>query len=100
MYRVPGVLSAASASPAPAVPKAGPASGPPPGGPQAPEDARATAPAEAVPGLNAAVIRRLLTADKDLQAALGLLGDHSASGKIRHAADELDRAIRDIQAAP
>jgi hypothetical protein len=100
MYRVPGVLSAASASPAPAVPKVRPTSGPPPGGPQAPEGAGATAPAEAVPGPNDVVIRRLLTAGQDLQAALGLLGSHSASGKIRHAADELDQAIRDIQAAP
>jgi hypothetical protein len=39
----------------------------------------------------------LLTAGLDLQAALGLIGDHPASSKIRHAVDELDQAIRDIQ---
>ena len=32
-----------------------------------------------------------------LQAALGLLGDHPASAKIRHAVDEMDQAIRDIR---
>jgi hypothetical protein len=43
------------------------------------------------------VVRRLLTAGEDLQAALGLLGDHPASAKIRHAVDEMDQAIRDIR---
>ena len=42
-------------------------------------------------------VRRLLTAGQDLQAALGLLGNHPASGKIRHAVDEMDQAIRDIR---
>jgi hypothetical protein len=44
------------------------------------------------------VVRRLLTAGDDLQAALGLMVDHPANGKIRHAVDELDQAIRDIPA--
>ena len=104
MYRIPGVLSAATTRPAPAVPPVRPAAGLPP----APEDGRATGPAEAVPGqaedreriargLSDVVVRRLLTAGQDLQAALGLMGDHPASGKVRHAADEMDQAIRDIQ---
>jgi hypothetical protein len=42
------------------------------------------------------VVRRLLTAGQDLQAALGLMGNHPASGKIRHAVDEMDQAVRDI----
>ena len=41
--------------------------------------------------------RPLFTAGLDLQAALGLIGDHPASSKICHAVDELDRAIRNIQ---
>jgi hypothetical protein len=108
MYRIPGVLSAATATPAPAAPRVRPAPGLPPGGPQSPEDSRATGPAEAIAGqaedreriaqsLNDVVVRRLLPAGQDLRAALGLLGDHPASGKIRHAADEMDQAIRDIR---
>ncbi len=74
MYRIPGVLSAATTTRAPAVPQA---------------------PPTPALGLNDAVIRRLLIASQDLQAALGLMGQHPASGKIRHALDELDQAIRD-----
>jgi len=108
MYQIPGVLSPAATTPAPAVPRIRPAPGLPPGSPQAPEDGRAAGLAEATAGkaedreqaaqeLNDVVVRRLLTAGQDLQAALGLLGDHPASGKIRHAVDEMDQAIRDIQ---
>jgi len=108
MYRIPGVLSAATTKPAPAVPPVRPAPGLPPISPQALEDGRATGPAEAIPGqaedrerialgLNDVVVRRLLTAGQDLQAALGLMGSHPASGKVRHAVDEMDQAIRDIR---
>ncbi len=48
-------------------------------------------------GLNDVVVRRLLTAGQDLQAALELMGNHPASGKVRHAVDEMDQAIRDIR---
>ena len=110
MYQIPGVLSPATTTPAPAVPPIQPASGLPPGSPPAPEDGGAAGQAEAIAGqaedrerialgLNDVVVRRLLTAGQDLQAALGLLGDHPASGKIRHAADEMDQAIRDIRVA-
>ncbi len=81
MYRIPGVLSAAATTSAPAVPRVQPTRGPPSGRPQAPD----------------VVVRRLLTAGQELQTALGLMGDHPASGQIRHAADELDQAIRDIR---
>jgi hypothetical protein len=108
MYRIPGVLSAATTKPAPAVPPVQPTPGLLPGSPQAPEDGRATGPAEAIPGqaedreqialrLNDVVVRRLLTVGRDLQAALGLMGNHPASGKVRHAVDEMDQAIRDIR---
>ena len=108
MYQIPGVLSSATTTPAPAVPPIRPAPGLPPGSPQAPEDGRAAGPAEATAGqaedreptalgLNDIVVGRLVTAGQDLQAALGLLGDHPASGKIRHAMDEMDQAIRDIR---
>jgi hypothetical protein len=104
MYRIPGVLSAATTKPAPAVPLVRPT----PGLPQAPEDSPATGPAEAIAGqaedrerialgLNDVVVRRLLTAGQDLQAALRLMGNHPASGKIRHAVDEMDQAIQDIR---
>ena len=103
MYRIPGAFSAATTTPARVVPPAGPTSG----NPQAPGGDRAPGPAEAIPGqaedrerialgLNDVVVRRLLTAGQDLQAALGLMGNHAASGKIRHAVDEMDQAVRDI----
>lgn len=108
MYRIPGVVSAATTTPAPAEPRVQPTRGPPPGSPQAPEDGNASGPAEAAldlvedreriaVGPNDVVVRRLFTAGLDLQAALGLMGDHPASGKICHAVDELDQAIRDIR---
>jgi hypothetical protein len=108
MYRIPGVLSGATTAPATAVPRIRPTPGLPSGSPQAPEDGGITGPAEANPGLaedrerialglNDVVVRRLLTAGQDLQAALGLMGDDPASGKIRHAMDEMDQAIRNIR---
>lgn len=108
MYRIPGVVSAATTTPAPAEPRVQPTRGPLPGSLQAPEDGNATGPAEAILDLvedherialdlNDAVVRRLFTAGLDLQAALGIMGDHPASGKICHAVDELDQAIRAIR---
>ncbi len=108
MYRVPGTFSAVTTTPAPAVPRVQPTRGPPPGSPQALGGGGATGPAEAILylaedrerialGLNDVVVGPLLTAGLDLQAALGVMGDHPASGKIRHAVDELDQAIRDIR---
>jgi hypothetical protein len=97
-----------STTPAPAASRVRPTPSLTPGSPQASEDARATVLAEAIPGqaedrerialgLNNVVVRRLLTAGQDLQAALELMGNHPASGKIRHAVDEMDQAIRDIR---
>jgi hypothetical protein len=108
MYRVPGVLSAATTASATTVPRIRPTPGLPSGSPQAPEDGGATGPAEANPGLaedrerialglNDIVVRRLLTAGQDLQAALGLMGDDPASSKIRHAMDEMDQAVQGIR---
>jgi signal transduction histidine kinase len=48
-------------------------------------------------GLNDVVVRRIFAAGLDLQAALALIGDHRGAGKIYHAIDELDQAIRDIR---
>jgi hypothetical protein len=84
MYRIPGAYSRKSTTPVRAVSQVQPTRG------QAEDRERIVA------GLNDVVVRRLLTAGQDLQAALGLMGDHPANGKIRHAADELDQAIRDI----
>ena len=105
MYRIPGVLSAATAKPAPAVP---PAPGLPPGSAHAPADGLAAGPPRAVPGqgedreriargLADVVVRRLVTAGQDLQAALGLMGNHPASGQVRHAVAEMNQAIGDIR---
>jgi hypothetical protein len=108
MYRIPGAFSAATTTPAPAVPAVEPTRGPPPGSPQALEGGSATGLAEIIIalaeyherialGLNDVVVHPLFTAGLDLHAALGLIGDHPASSKICHAVDELDQAIRDIQ---
>ena len=88
MYRIPGAFSSTTTAPARAVPPAGPT-----------EAVRGQAEdrKRIVLGLNDVVVRRLLTAGQDLQAALGLMGNHPASGKVRHAVDEMDQAIRDIR---
>jgi hypothetical protein len=109
MYRIAGTYSAAPTSPAPAEPRVQPSRGPPPGSPQAPEGG-AAAPAKAIPdlvedrerialALNDVVVRRLFTAGLDLQAVLGVMGDDPMGGKICHAVNELDQAIRDIRDA-
>lgn len=108
MYRIPGAFSAATTTPAPAVPGVQPTRGPPPRSPQALEGGSATGLAEIILGLaeyherialglNDVVVHPLFTAGLDLQAALGLIGDHPASSKICHAVDGLDQAIRDIR---
>jgi len=48
-------------------------------------------------GMNNIVVRRLFSAALDLEAALGLVSEHYAAGKIQHAIDELDLAIRDLR---
>jgi hypothetical protein len=83
MYRIPGAYSRKTTTSAPAAP--------PVRIPGRAEDRERIA-----TGLNDVVVRRLLSAGEDLQAALGLMADHPANGKIRHTAGELDQAIRDI----
>ena len=107
MYRMASTYSAAPATPAPAESQVQPTRGPPPVSPQAAEGG-AAAPADAIMylvedrerialGLNDVVVRRLFTAGLDLQAVLGVMGDHPMSGRICHVVDELDQAIRDIR---
>jgi signal transduction histidine kinase len=48
-------------------------------------------------GLNDVVVRRLFSAGLALEAALGLIGEHRAVGKIEHAISELDQAIADLR---
>ncbi len=48
-------------------------------------------------GINDVVVRRIFAAGLDLQAALGLIGEHRGASKIWHAIDELDQAVRDIR---
>jgi hypothetical protein len=47
--------------------------------------------------MNDVVVRRIFAAGLDLQAGLGLIGDHRGASKTYHALDELDQAIRDIR---
>ena len=47
--------------------------------------------------LNDIVAHRLFSAGLALEAALGLIGEHRAAGRIQHAVSELDLAIRDIR---
>jgi signal transduction histidine kinase len=48
-------------------------------------------------GINDVVVRRIFAAGLDLQAALGLIGEHRGASKIWHAIDELDQAVREIR---
>jgi signal transduction histidine kinase len=48
-------------------------------------------------GLNDLVVRRLFAAGLALEAALALIGEHRAAGKIEHAISELDQAIADLR---
>jgi hypothetical protein len=43
------------------------------------------------------VVRRIFSAGLDLDAALGLIGEHRAAAKVQHAISELDLAVRDIR---
>lgn len=47
--------------------------------------------------LNDIVAHRLFSAGLDLEAALGLTGEHCAAGRVQHAISELDLAIRGIR---
>jgi hypothetical protein len=82
--------------------------GPPASNGLAPTDSGAAAPAELIryltqdhdriaQGINDVVVRRIFAAGLDLQAALGLIGDHPGASEIWHAMDELDQAVRDIR---
>jgi hypothetical protein len=50
-------------------------------------------------GVNDVVVGRIFAAGLDLQAVLGLIGDHRGTIQIRRAIDELDQAIHDIRDA-
>jgi hypothetical protein len=107
MHRSPSLPSAA-AIPAPDVPRELLTRGPPAGSGPAPEGSGAVGAPEVIRYLtedhdriaqhmNDVVVRRIFAAGLDLQAALGLIGDHSGASKIYHAVDELDHAIKDIR---
>jgi two-component system, NarL family, sensor histidine kinase DevS len=48
-------------------------------------------------GMNDIPVHRLFSAGLCLEAALGLMGDHPAAGKVQDAVGELDLAIADIR---
>ena len=85
-----------------------PTRGPPASDGLAPTGSGAVAPAELTryltqdhdriaQGINDVVVRRIFAAGLDLQAALGLIGEHRGASRIWHAIDELDQAVRDIR---
>jgi hypothetical protein len=85
-----------------------PTRGPPASNGLAPADSGAAASAELTwyltqdhdriaQGINDVVVRRIFAAGLDLQAALGLIGEHRGASKIWHAIDELDQAVKDIR---
>ena len=47
--------------------------------------------------VNDIVVRRIFAASLDLQGALLLIGERPGAGKIQHAIDEMDHAIRDLR---
>ena len=100
--------AAASAMPVPEAPQLLLTRGPPATNGHVPAGNEAAGPAEVARhltedhdriarGLNDIVVHRLFAAGLDLQAALGLIGDHRGAGKIHHAISELDQAIRDLR---
>ena len=112
MHRSSSLPSAAAtaAIPAPGAPPVLLTRGPPPGNGRAPAGNGAAVSAELTryltedhdriaQSLNDVVVRRIFAAGLDLHAALGLIGEHRGAGKIYHAIDELDNAIRDIRDA-
>jgi signal transduction histidine kinase len=112
MHRSSSLSSAAATAAIPA-PSAAPVlltRGPPPGNDRAPTGNGAAVSAELTryltedhdriaQSLNDVVVRRIFAAGLDLHVALGLIGEHRGAGKIYHAIDELDNAIRDIRDA-
>ncbi|HKI42631.1 MAG TPA: histidine kinase dimerization/phosphoacceptor domain-containing protein [Mycobacterium sp.] len=48
-------------------------------------------------GMNDLVVHRLFAAGLALETALGLMGSHPGTGKVREALGELDLAIRDVR---
>ncbi len=108
MNRQASAVTAAAATPPPGVPGGMLASIPRAGPREATAGAPAAGSAELVDYLaadhdriaeriNDVVVRRIFAAGLDLQAALGLIGDHRGTGKIYHAINELDQVIRDIR---
>jgi hypothetical protein len=68
-----------------------------PAGPGTPEETRRLAGEcdRIAQRLNNIVVHQLFAAGLDLQAALGLVGDHPAADRISQAIGELDQAITD-----
>ncbi len=48
-------------------------------------------------GMNDLLVHRLFSAGLSLQAALGILGDHPAAGKVWDAVNDLDLAVRELR---
>jgi hypothetical protein len=89
----------AAATPLPPEPFVRPARGPPAANADSPEVARRLVEDHdrIADGLNDTVVHRIFSAGLDLAAALGLIGEHRAAGRIEHAVSELDLAISDIR---
>ena len=58
---------------------------------------RAEIPGRMAAGMNHLLVHRLFSAGLSLEAALEVLGDHPATGRIRDAVTDLDQAIRELR---
>ncbi len=58
---------------------------------------RADTPDRRAAGVNHLLVHRLFAAGLSLEAAMEMLGNHPASGRIQDAATDLDQAIRDLR---
>lgn len=100
MHETPSASRAGTATPRRPEPDVQPRAGPPAGraGDSAEMTLRLIEERDRIAeGMNNVVVRRLFSAALDLEAALGLVREHHAAGKIQHAIDELDLAIRDLR---
>jgi anti-anti-sigma factor len=67
------------------------------GGSAAPLQRRAEPPGRVAAGMSNLLVHRLFSAGLSLEAALQMLDDHPAAGRIRDAVTDLDQAIREVR---
>ena len=100
--RAPGMIQPLPATPVLAIEDRPVRGGLVPGGSGTDDSAETTVPpvddrSRVAQALSEVAVGRLFAAGLELEAVVGLLSEHRASGKICHAIDEMDKAIRDIR---